>query len=173
MLVPEYLVVVFFVGLVGPPLGDLLGHGGALAVLLAALIGTVLVLPTAGEIPILLGLAAAGASAGVLGALLIALPAVSLPSAVMVARALGWRTTAATAGATVVCALVAGGVLLLVAAAEAAPRQLVELSGCRNATTRKHLFHRARVLILLDRRPFSGLGAGQRNARSRRALAKS
>ena len=86
----------------GPPLGDLLGHGGALAVLLAASIGTVLVLPTAGEIPILLGLAAAGASAGVLGALLIALPAVSLPSAVMVGRALGWRTTAATAGATVV-----------------------------------------------------------------------
>lgn len=116
VLVPEYLVVVFLVGLVGPPLGDLLGHGGALAVLLAALIGTVLVLPTAGEIPILLGLAAAGASAGVLGALLVALPAVSLPSAVMVGRALGWRTTAATAGATVVCALVAGGVLLLVAA---------------------------------------------------------
>lgn len=117
VLVPEYLVVVFLVGLVGPPLGEVLGHGGAIAVLLAALIGTVLVLPTAGEIPILLGLAAAGASAGVLGALLVALPAISLPSAVMVGRALGWRTTAAAAGATVVCALVAGALLLLVTAA--------------------------------------------------------
>lgn len=111
VLVPEYLVVVFVVGLIGAPLGALLGHGGALAVLLAALIATVLVLPTAGEIPILLGLAAAGASAGVLGALLIALPAISLPSAVMVGRALGWKATAATAGATVVAGLVAGGLL--------------------------------------------------------------
>jgi uncharacterized membrane protein YraQ (UPF0718 family) len=111
VLVPEYLVVVFVVGLIGAPLGRLLGHGGALAVLLAALIGVVLVLPTAGEIPILLGLAAAGASFGVLGALLVVLPAISLPSAVMVGRALGWKATAATAGATVVAGLVAGGIL--------------------------------------------------------------
>ena len=48
---------------------------------------------------------------GLLGALLIALPAVSLPSAVMVGRALGWRATAATAGATVVAGLLAGGLL--------------------------------------------------------------
>jgi len=111
VLVPEYLLVVFLVGLIGAPLGNLLGHGGALAVLLAALVGVVLVLPTAGEIPILLGLAAAGASLGVLGALLIVLPAISLPSAVMVGRALGWKATAATAGATVVAGLVAGGIL--------------------------------------------------------------
>jgi uncharacterized membrane protein YraQ (UPF0718 family) len=88
-----------------------LGHGGVVAVVMAAIVGTVLVLPTGGEIPILLGLAAAGASAGVLGALLIALPALSLPSAVMVGRAIGWRVTAATAGATVVTAVVAGGLL--------------------------------------------------------------
>ncbi|SEP98806.1 permease [Microlunatus flavus] len=111
VLVPEYLLVVFLVGLVGPPLAGVFGQGGALAVLLAALVGTLLVLPTGGEIPILLGLSAAGASAGLLGALLIALPAVSLPSAVMVGRALGWRATAATAGATVVAGLVAGGLL--------------------------------------------------------------
>ena len=111
VLVPEYLLVVFLVGLIGAPLGDLLGHGGALAVLLAALVGVVLVLPTAGEIPILLGLAAAGASLGVLGALLIVLPAISLPSAVMVGRALGWKATAATAGATVAAGLLAGGLL--------------------------------------------------------------
>ena len=115
VLVPEYLVVVFVVGLIGAPLGEVLGHGGALAVLLAALVGVVLVLPTAGEIPILLGLAAAGASAGVLGALLLVLPAISLPSAVMVSRALGWKATAATAGATVAAGLVAGGILSVVA----------------------------------------------------------
>ena len=111
VLVPEYLIVVYLVGLFSEPLGRLLGHGGVVAVVVAAVVGTLLVLPTGGEIPILLGLAAAGASAGVLGALLIALPAVSLPSAVMVGRALGWRVTAATAGATVIAALLAGGLL--------------------------------------------------------------
>ena len=113
VLVPEYLLTVFLVGLVGEPLGRVLGHGGALAVLVAAAVGAVLVLPTGGEVPILLGLAAAGASAGVLGALLLALPALSLPSAVMVGRAMGWRVTAATAGATVLVAVLAGGVLTL------------------------------------------------------------
>jgi uncharacterized membrane protein YraQ (UPF0718 family) len=63
---------------------------GALA---AAGAGTLVVIPTAGEIPILAGLAAAGASTGVIGALLIVLPAICLPSMVMVARALGWRVT--------------------------------------------------------------------------------
>jgi uncharacterized membrane protein YraQ (UPF0718 family) len=111
VLVPEYLLVVFLVGLFSEPLGRVLGHGGVVAVVVAAVAGTVLVLPTGGEIPILLGLAAAGASAGVLGALLIALPALSLPSAVMVGRAMGWRVTAATAGATVVAAILAGGLL--------------------------------------------------------------
>ena len=115
VLVPEYLIVVYLVGLFGEPLGQVLGHGGFLAVLIAAVVGAVLVLPTGGEIPIVLGLAAAGASAGVLGALLLALPAISLPSFVMVGRALGWRVTAAAAGATVAAALLAGGVLALVA----------------------------------------------------------
>ena len=48
--------------LFGEPLGRVLGHGGLLAVLIAAAVGTVLVLPTGGEIPIVLGLAAAGAT---------------------------------------------------------------------------------------------------------------
>ena len=113
VLVPEYLVVVFLVGLFGEPLGRVLGHGGPVAVLIAAAVGAVLVLPTGGEVPIVLGLAALGASAGVLGALLVALPAISLPSAVMVGRAMGWRTTAATAGATVLIAVLAGGLLTL------------------------------------------------------------
>jgi hypothetical protein len=111
VLVPEYLLVVFAVGLVGEPLGRVLGEGGALAVLVAAAAGALLVLPTGGEVPILLGLAAAGASAGVLGALLLTLPALSLPSAVMVGRALGWRVTAAAAAATVAVGVLAGGLL--------------------------------------------------------------
>jgi len=114
VLVPEYFVVVFLVGLVGAPLSGLIGHTGLLALLVAALAGAVLVLPTGGEIPILVGLAAAGASAGVLGALLITLPALSLPSIVMVGRAMTWRVTLLTAAATVAVGVVAGGLLTLV-----------------------------------------------------------
>jgi hypothetical protein len=43
-------------------------------------LGTLVVIPTAGEISILQGLVAARAGAGVLGTLLITLPAISLPS---------------------------------------------------------------------------------------------
>jgi uncharacterized membrane protein YraQ (UPF0718 family) len=111
VLVPEYLVVVFVVGLVGAPLSRVIGHGGLLAVLIAAAVAALLVLPTGGEIPILLGLAAAGASAGVLGALLIALPALSLPSMIMVGRALTWRVTLAAGAATVLVGVMAGGLL--------------------------------------------------------------
>ena len=46
-----------------------------------------------------------------LGALLIALPALSLPSMIMVGRALTWRVTLAAGAATVVVAVLAGGLL--------------------------------------------------------------
>jgi uncharacterized membrane protein YraQ (UPF0718 family) len=104
--------VVFAVGALGPWLTSALseGSGGPLLVLVA-LVGAVLVLPTGGEIPVLLGLAAAGASAGVLGALLVVLPTVSLPSAVMVGRALGWGTTAVACASVVLTGLLAAGLL--------------------------------------------------------------
>ena len=46
-----------------------------------------------------------------LGALLLVLPAYSLPSAVMVGRALGWRVTAATGALTAGIGVLAGGLL--------------------------------------------------------------
>ncbi|WP_149263364.1 permease [Actinomadura sp. K4S16] len=113
-LVPEYAVVVFAVGALRGwlfPFDGTATHWGILTVVVAAVLGTLVVIPTAGEIPILLGLAAAGAGAGVLGALLITLPAVSLPSMVMVVRDLSWRVTAAAGGAVAAAGLVAGGVL--------------------------------------------------------------
>jgi uncharacterized membrane protein YraQ (UPF0718 family) len=112
-LVPEYAVVVFAVGTFRGWLFPLdgAGHWGVLAVVLAAVLGTLVVIPTAGEIPVLQGLSALGAGAGVLGTLLITLPAVSLPSMVMVRRALSWRVTAATGAAVAVTGL-AGGALL-------------------------------------------------------------
>jgi uncharacterized membrane protein YraQ (UPF0718 family) len=113
VLVPEYLVVVMVVGAVRGwlLLGPDVGRVAVLAVLLAAVAGTLLVIPTAGEIPVLQGLALAGASTGVLGALLVTLPAVSLPGMVMVGRALGWRATLITAGVVVAGGLLAAGLL--------------------------------------------------------------
>ena len=114
VLVPEYVVVVLLIGAFRGwlfPLGAL--SAGAVAVGVAAVAGTLLVLPTAGEIPVLQGLALAGAAAGPLGALLVTLPAVSVPGIVMVARAVGIRATAATA-AVVALGGIAGAALLTV-----------------------------------------------------------
>lgn len=111
-LVPEYLVVVLLVGAFRGwlfPLGHDALSSGVLAVGVAAVVGTLLVIPTAGEIPILQGLALAGLSLGAVGALLVTLPAVSLPGMIMVWRTFGGRVTALTAAV-----VVAGGGLAAV-----------------------------------------------------------
>jgi len=111
-LVPEYLVVVLLVGGFRGwlfPLGGSTVHTGVLVVVVAAVVGTLLVIPTGGEIPVLQGLALAGVSLGGIGALLLTLPAVSIPGMAMVGRTFGWRATWATAGVVAI-----GGVLAAV-----------------------------------------------------------
>ena len=114
LLGPELLVLVFLVGLLRGwllPI-DAGAPGPALVGLLVAVVlGTLLVIPTGGEIPIVLALGAAGVSPLVLGALLITLPALSVCSMAMVARALTSRVVLATAGAVAVGGL-AGGAML-------------------------------------------------------------
>jgi uncharacterized membrane protein YraQ (UPF0718 family) len=114
-LVPEYLVVVLLIGAFRGWLFPFDGRFGpvAVVVLVAAVAGTAVVIPTAGEIPIVQGLALAGLATGAVGALLVTLPAVSIPGMVMVGRALGWRATVATAGVAVAGGLVAAVLLVL------------------------------------------------------------
>ena len=110
VVVPEYLLVVLAVGVFSGwlfPLGESAASWGALAAVVAIALGTLLVLPTAGEIPIVQGLALAGLGLGAVGALLVVLPAISLPSMVIAARALGWRAVGATAGVVAAGGLVA------------------------------------------------------------------
>jgi uncharacterized membrane protein YraQ (UPF0718 family) len=113
-LIPEYIVVVFAVGLARAwlfPLGGRLASWGILAILLLAVTGALFVIPTAGEIPIILGLLALGIGAGPTGALLLVLPALSLSSLVMVSRSFPKRTLAAAFGVVVLLGLCCGLVL--------------------------------------------------------------
>lgn len=114
-LLPEYAVLVLVVGALrgflltlGQP-----AHHGLLLVVVIAIAGTLMVIPTAGEIPILQGLALLGASSGTIGALLITLPAVSIPGAAMVARSFGWKATATATGMVVAAGLLGAAVLSL------------------------------------------------------------
>lgn len=118
-LLPEYAVLVLLLGAfrgylltLGQP-----AHRGLLPALLlvlaVAIAGTLMVIPTAGEIPILLGLALVGASSGTIGALLITLPAVSVPGAAMVARTFGWKAVAATTAGVIGAGLVGAAALSL------------------------------------------------------------
>jgi uncharacterized protein len=114
VIVPEYALVVLLVGLLRGwllPVGAATVHLAALVTVLAALAGTLVVIPTGGEIPLLAALAAVGVGKGPLGALLIALPAISLPSMAMVGRTIGWRVTIGAALAVAAAAVLAGALL--------------------------------------------------------------
>lgn len=116
VLIPLYLVVVYIVAFFSGWLSDFAGLDarlGIVAVLVCALVGTLLVIPTGGEIPVILALTAVGVGAGTAGALLITLPALSIPSMVMVGRALTWRITLAMAAVVAAAGLLAGLLLWL------------------------------------------------------------
>jgi uncharacterized protein len=113
ILLPEYAVIVLALGAFRGWLLTMtrLPHHGGLIVLLAAIVGTLIVIPTAGEIPILQSLAFLGVSSGTLGALPITLPAVSVPGAAMVARSFGWRAIATTTVVVIAAGLLGAAVL--------------------------------------------------------------
>ncbi len=112
-LVPEYAVAVLALGAARawlfPAMSPATGHAAWLVAVLAVT-GTLFVVPTAGEIPIIATLAVFGLGPAAAGALLIALPAVSLPSLLMVGRAVPVRALAFTVGAVVVAAGAAAAV---------------------------------------------------------------
>ncbi|MBB4823347.1 uncharacterized membrane protein YraQ (UPF0718 family) [Sporosarcina luteola] len=88
-IVPAYILSVLLMGaaqgLLFPHVGEASGHA-LLLILLFALGGMLFVIPTAAEIPIIQSMMAFGLGGGPAGALLITLPAVSLPSLLLVAK---------------------------------------------------------------------------------------
>jgi uncharacterized protein len=96
-LVPEYIVLVLLLGAARAWLFPHIGPevDNAIAWILAfALVGTLFVIPTAGEVPIVQAMLSFGVAAGPAAALLMTLPPVSVPSLAMTARALGRRVVA-------------------------------------------------------------------------------
>jgi uncharacterized membrane protein YraQ (UPF0718 family) len=101
-LVPEYIILVLLLGAarawlfpnIGPEISNSL-----LWILALAVAGTLFVIPTAGEVPIIQAMLALGMAAGPAGALLMTLPPISVPSLAMLGRAFSVRTlTVATLG---------------------------------------------------------------------------
>jgi len=94
LLVPEYIALVLLLGAaraflfphVGPEVDNSLGW-----ILAFAIAGTLFVIPTAGEVPIVQTMLAFGVGVGPAAALLMTLAPISLPSLAMTARALGWH----------------------------------------------------------------------------------
>ena len=114
-LVPEYIVLVLLLGAgrawlfptIGPHIGDSLQWIVAFAV-----VGTLFVIPTAGEVPIIQAMLSLGIGAGPVGALLMTLAPISLPSVAMLCRSFPPRTLAMVSGSVILFGL-AGGALAI------------------------------------------------------------
>jgi uncharacterized membrane protein YraQ (UPF0718 family) len=88
-IVPAYIIAVLLLGAARAWLFPAVGETASNSVLTIigfAIAGTLFVIPTAGEIPIIQSLMSFGLGAGPASALLLTLPAVSLPSLLMISR---------------------------------------------------------------------------------------
>lgn len=88
-LVPEYIVLVLVLGAARAWLFPHIGpniDNSVLWIVGLAIAGTLFVIPTAGEVPIIQAMLSLGMSVGPAGALLMTLPPVSLPSVAMLGR---------------------------------------------------------------------------------------
>jgi len=110
-LVPEYIVLVLVLGAartwlfphIGPNVDNSLVWIIALSVA-----GTLFVIPTAGEVPIIQAMLSFGMAAGPAGALLMTLPLVSVPSMAMLGRSFPTRVLMFVALAVALCGVVGG-----------------------------------------------------------------
>jgi uncharacterized membrane protein YraQ (UPF0718 family) len=108
-LLPEYLLLVLLLGAARAWLFPELGaHNDIIWIIAMALAGTLFVIPTAGEVPIVQAMFALGLGAGPAGALVMTLPAVSLPSLAMLGAAFSLRTRLVIAAGVALFGMVAG-----------------------------------------------------------------
>lgn len=114
-LVPEYLILVLLLGAARAWLFPVLGaHDGVFWIVAMAIAGTLFVIPTAGEVPIVQAMFALGMGAGPAGALIMTLPAVSLPSLAMLGSVFNLRTRLVIATGVILSGIVAGFIAMFV-----------------------------------------------------------
>lgn len=114
-LLPEYLILVLLLGAARAWLFPVFGANDSMIWIVAmALAGTLFVIPTAGEVPIVQAMFALGMSAGPAAALIMTLPAISLPSLAMLGRAFSLRIRLVIVTGVVFSGIVAGLIAKLV-----------------------------------------------------------
>jgi uncharacterized membrane protein YraQ (UPF0718 family) len=114
-LLPEYLVLVLLLGAARawlfPHIGTDIGNT-ILWIAGLAVAGTLFVIPTAGEVPIIQAMLSLGMAAGPAGALLMTLPPISLPSVMMLGRSFRPRELATVSLVVVAFGIAAGGLAI-------------------------------------------------------------
>ncbi|WP_145946335.1 permease [Paenibacillus sp. Y412MC10] len=106
--VPAYLIAVLLLGAFQSTLFPVWVGGGIAAIILFAVVGTLFVIPTAAEIPIIQSFLSLGVGSGPAAALLVTLPAVSLPSMLIVAKSFPRKVLLFVFGAVIVTGLISG-----------------------------------------------------------------
>jgi len=113
-LLPEYLILVLLLGATRAWLFPVLGaHDGIFWIVAMAVAGTLFVIPTAGEVPIMQAMFALGMGAGPAGALIMMLPAVSLPSLAMLSRIFSWRPRLVIVGGVMLSGIARGLIAMI------------------------------------------------------------
>lgn len=115
--IPAYFIVVVILGGVRAWLFPAIGAEWAnslLALIGLAIAGTLFIIPTAGEIPIVQSLMSFGLGVGPGVALLMTLPAVSLPSLIMVRRVFSTKILVFTAISVCVLGILTGAIAMLI-----------------------------------------------------------
>jgi uncharacterized membrane protein YraQ (UPF0718 family) len=108
-LLPEYMVLVLLLGAARAWLFPIFGADDSMIWIVAmALAGTLFVIPTAGEVPIVQAMLALGMGAGPAAALIMTLPAISLPSLVMLGSVFNLRIRLLIAFGVVLSGIIAG-----------------------------------------------------------------
>jgi len=110
-LVPEYIVLILLLGAarawmfpaIGPEIGNHLEW-----IVVLAIAGTLFVIPTAGEVPIIQAMLSLGMGVGPAGALLMTLPPISVPSLAMLVRSFTPRVLAVVTLSVVAFGVVGG-----------------------------------------------------------------
>ncbi|MBW7453157.1 permease [Paenibacillus sepulcri] len=113
--IPAYLISVFILGILQSFMFPEWLNAGFAAIIFFAIAGTFFVIPTAAEIPIIQSFLSFGISSGASAALLITLPAISLPSLLLVSRAFPQKVLVFVTSSVIVLGIICGcvGVLWL------------------------------------------------------------